>query len=544
MGNIYPNLPTVISSTTPVLLIDSNGNAINGFSGTSGGVTSVNSITGAVTIAGAGTNSVTNAGSTVTVSGVQASGANVGTGEAIFKQLSGSNLQFKSVLGAGAIGVTSQANTITISATGIGTGDVVGPSSATDNAIARFSTTTGKLIKNSSATIDNGGVMTVNGAVVAGAGTLSGTGNLNLVSNGNIDATAPGAIDLISASSNVNITGRNNVSIGATTTAINLNALAPTFGAINLTAGANITTTSTDADIYNNASGNLAYTALNGNASLGASNGAVSVTAGGTGSGGNLYVNSTNSTAAFYGGLAATVASNGNIDVTAGQYMTLTSTNADIYLNASGNCNVSAVNGNAALNAALNTNIGAGLSVGINASAGNITATAAGDVNLNANAGSVGVSASSAINLNSVSGINTAGSIVPMASGVDNLGSSLLPFSGTYSNQFATSVNNSAISMAAVTVDWNLGSSAVIDFTGQAISGTIAVALANGINGSTYTIKTINNGTGDNTITWGSGLKWSNGTVGNLTPSGAAIDLFTLYFDGSDFLSSVSPNFI
>jgi len=41
-----------------------------------------------------------------------------------------------------------------------GSGDVTGPASATDNAIARFDTTTGKLIQNSSATIDDDGNVT------------------------------------------------------------------------------------------------------------------------------------------------------------------------------------------------------------------------------------------------------------------------------------------------------------------------------------------------------------------------------------------------
>jgi hypothetical protein len=51
-------------------------------------------------------------------------------------------------------------DTITISATGGGgSGDVVGPSSATDNAIARFDLTTGKLIQNSLATISDGGTI-------------------------------------------------------------------------------------------------------------------------------------------------------------------------------------------------------------------------------------------------------------------------------------------------------------------------------------------------------------------------------------------------
>jgi len=42
-----------------------------------------------------------------------------------------------------------------------GVGDVVGPSSATDNALARFDTTTGKLIRNSPVTLDDAGAFTV-----------------------------------------------------------------------------------------------------------------------------------------------------------------------------------------------------------------------------------------------------------------------------------------------------------------------------------------------------------------------------------------------
>ena len=49
---------------------------------------------------------------------------------------------------------------------GSGTGDVVGPSSATDNAIARFDTTTGKLIQNSVVTVSDTGA-------IAGATTIT-----------------------------------------------------------------------------------------------------------------------------------------------------------------------------------------------------------------------------------------------------------------------------------------------------------------------------------------------------------------------------------
>lgn len=42
----------------------------------------------------------------------------------------------------------------------IGTGDVVGPSSSTDNAVARFDSTTGKLIQNSTVAISDAGAIT------------------------------------------------------------------------------------------------------------------------------------------------------------------------------------------------------------------------------------------------------------------------------------------------------------------------------------------------------------------------------------------------
>ena len=68
----------------------------------------------------------------------------------------------------------------TLSATGGATGDVVGPSSATDNAIARFDTTTGKLIQNSVVTVSDTGV-------IAGAPSIT---NINFVDFDTTYATA------------------------------------------------------------------------------------------------------------------------------------------------------------------------------------------------------------------------------------------------------------------------------------------------------------------------------------------------------------------
>ena len=79
-----------------------------------------------------------------------------------------------------------------------GTGDVVGPASATDNAIARFDLTTGKLIQNSNAILTDAGALTtvgnVNGASPTEMSYLSGvTSNIqtqiNSISGGVTNGT-------------------------------------------------------------------------------------------------------------------------------------------------------------------------------------------------------------------------------------------------------------------------------------------------------------------------------------------------------------------
>ena len=52
---------------------------------------------------------------------------------------------------------------------GTGAGDVIGPSSATNDAIARYDTTTGKLLQDSSATVDDVGNISANGLTLTNA---------------------------------------------------------------------------------------------------------------------------------------------------------------------------------------------------------------------------------------------------------------------------------------------------------------------------------------------------------------------------------------
>jgi hypothetical protein len=55
---------------------------------------------------------------------------------------------------------------------GSGSGDVVGPASSTDNAIARFDSTTGKILQNSAVTVNDGGDLVTSGEINAGGATL------------------------------------------------------------------------------------------------------------------------------------------------------------------------------------------------------------------------------------------------------------------------------------------------------------------------------------------------------------------------------------
>ena len=60
-----------------------------------------------------------------------------------------------------------------------GTGDVVGPGSSTDNALARFDTTTGKLLQNSTATLTDAGTLSAT-AIIGTQVDITAQGDLRL----------------------------------------------------------------------------------------------------------------------------------------------------------------------------------------------------------------------------------------------------------------------------------------------------------------------------------------------------------------------------
>jgi len=104
-------------------------------------------------------------------------------GQLLIGNTTGNTLTKTTLTAGSGITITNGSGAITIASSG-GSGDVVGPASSTDNAIARFDSTTGKIIQNSVVTIAD---TTGN---VAGVGALSTTGVISAVISGG--TTNPG----------------------------------------------------------------------------------------------------------------------------------------------------------------------------------------------------------------------------------------------------------------------------------------------------------------------------------------------------------------
>ena len=125
--------------------------------------------------------------------------------------------QVVALTGAGTTVVTGTYPSFTITSTDANVGDVVGPASATDNAVARYDSTTGKLLQNSVVTIGDTGATT--GITTLSASTsvttpivqASNSGGLSLKNSGGTTQMSVGAGggDNMSINVSTNLNGAN-----------------------------------------------------------------------------------------------------------------------------------------------------------------------------------------------------------------------------------------------------------------------------------------------------------------------------------------------
>lgn len=108
-------------------------------------------------------------------------------GQLLIGNSSGNTLNKANLTAGTGITITNGPGSISIS-TSAGVGDVSGPASSTDNAVARFDSTTGKIIQNSSVTIDDSGVVSAAGLTLSTALSAAngGTGLTSPGSSGNV----------------------------------------------------------------------------------------------------------------------------------------------------------------------------------------------------------------------------------------------------------------------------------------------------------------------------------------------------------------------
>jgi hypothetical protein len=173
-------------------------------------VTSVNGQTGAVTLTttniAEGTNEYfTTARARASVSAGTAISYDNGTGVIT----NAAPDQVVSLTGAGTTSISGTYPNFTITSNDSKVGDVVGPSSATNNAIARYDSTTGKLIQNSLVIVDDTGSVTGVNALTAQSLTVNNNATLGSSNTDSIDVRGRISSDLEPETNNAKDIGTN-----------------------------------------------------------------------------------------------------------------------------------------------------------------------------------------------------------------------------------------------------------------------------------------------------------------------------------------------
>jgi hypothetical protein len=120
--------------------------------------------------------------------------------------------QVVSLTGAGTTSISGTYPNFTITSTDSKVGDVVGPASATDNAVARYDSTTGKLIQNSVVIVDDTGSVTGVNALTAQSLTVNNNATLGSSNTDTLDVNARITTDLEPNANNakdIGTSGRN-----------------------------------------------------------------------------------------------------------------------------------------------------------------------------------------------------------------------------------------------------------------------------------------------------------------------------------------------
>jgi hypothetical protein len=91
------------------------------------------------------------------------------------------------------------------------------------------------------------------------------------------------------------------------------------------------------------------------------------------------------------------------------------------------------------------------------------------------------------------------------------------------------------------TVDFATGNIQTLNLSSA--TGTVTLTFTNSVAGGSYAIKIIQGATA-RTLTWPTGTKWPGGTPISLSTTSGAIDLVTLFYDGTSYYAVGGNNFL
>lgn len=385
-----------------------------------------------------------------------------------------------------------------------GTGDVTGPASSTDNGVARFDSTTGKIIKNSGVTIDDSDVVTASGGFV---GDL--TGNADTVTT-NADLTGP-----ITSTGNATAvaaqTGTGSTFVMDDTPTL----ITPILGVATATsigaANGNVTTPSF-------------YTAT-GSGNTGFYFGANGASFGYNGTEVFSFINTILKTNVRFqinhNGSASTVSQYLESDANTGWYggsdgQWFWSSNGSQILDfSSSGLGVTGTASATAFSGPLTGNVTGDLTGDVTGNADTATALAANPSDCSAN--------------NFATTIAANGNLTCAQPAFSDLsGSATIAQKTTATSALSTCTT-------ARTIDWSTSN----DFTLLLTSGNACtLTFSNAVSGQKITIELTNgSGAGDATVVWPS-TRWEGGTAPTMTTGAAALDICTIKYNGSAYSGS------
>ena len=113
----------------------------------------------------------------------------------------------------------------------------------------------------------------------------------------------------------------------------------------------------------------------------------------------------------------------------------------------------------------------------------------------------------------------------------------LLSLNGTFANNIPVTYIPAGTTQ---TINWQLGNLQILDL--GSTTGNVTLTYSNPVAGATYYLKVIQGAT-TRTLVYPATVKWNGATALIPTTTNDAIDLITMFYDGTNYLSSYTTNY-